>query len=130
MRCFFPYFVFCAGIILLTAGVKAKNFYLPLGSDYGCGVSAYIKGDYEDAAREFLSLTKENHIQAQYYLGTMYHKGKGVPQDKLQAYIWATIATANSKGINRKRAAELRGKLLRKLTSKQKKGEKAVTGIG
>jgi hypothetical protein len=51
----------------------------------------------------------------------MCHKRLGVPRDNLQAYIWATIATANSKGINCKRAAEMRDKLLRKLTSKQKK---------
>ena len=48
----------------------------------------------------------------------MCHKRLGVPQDNLQAHIWATIATANSKGINRKRAAELCDKLLKKLTLK------------
>ena len=69
-------------------------------------------------------MAEENHGQGQYYLGTMCHKRLGVPQDNLQAHIWATIATTNSKGINRKRAAELRGKLLRKLTSKQKKRRK------
>lgn len=83
-----------------------------------------IDGDYKDAAREFLPLAEENHTQAQYYLGTMYFKGQGVSQDNVQAYIWATIATANGKGLSRKRAAELRGKLLKILTSKQKKKAK------
>lgn len=124
MRRVLPYLVFCGGIVLLTAGVGAEDFGLPPEPDYGRGVSAYIDGDYKDAAREFLPLAEENHTQAQYYLGTMYFKGQGVSQDNVQAYIWATIATANGKGLSRKRAAELRGKLLKILTSKQKKKAK------
>ncbi len=76
-----PYLVFFGGIILLTAGVRGESFDLSSEPDYGREVSAYIAGDYEDAAREFLPLAEENHTQAQYYLGTMYYKGRGVPQD-------------------------------------------------
>lgn len=127
MRRVLPYLVFCGGIVLLAAGVGADRFDLSPEPDYGRGVKAYLKGDYEDAAREFLPLAEENHTQAQYYLGTMYHKGRGVPQDYVQAYIWATIATANGKGLNRKRAAELRGKLLKILSPTQKaKAKKAL----
>lgn len=114
--------MFCAGTILLTAGLRAESFDLPLEPDYNRGVAAYPKKDYGAALQEFAALAEESHPQAQYYLSTMYHKGKGVPRDDFQAHIWATIAT----GINRKRAAELRGEPLKTLTSKQKKKARKV----
>jgi hypothetical protein len=65
MKRFLPYLVFCGGVVSFSAVSWAEDFDLPPEPDYGRGVSAYIDKDYEDAAREFLPLAKENHTQAQ-----------------------------------------------------------------
>ncbi len=40
------------------------------------------------AADWFLRAAEQNHTGAQYNLGYLYYKGKGVPRDFVQAYAW------------------------------------------
>ena len=39
--------------------------------------------------------------RAQYNLGGMYRKGRGVPQDAAEAHMWLTIAASRSTGAER-----------------------------
>jgi uncharacterized protein len=50
-------------------------------ADFQKGVTAYKSGDYATALREWRPLAKQGNLSAQYLLGVMYRKGKGVPQD-------------------------------------------------
>jgi TPR repeat protein len=52
------------------------------------GFSAYQKGDYQTALKEFKPLAEQGDIKAQFSLGVMYAHGKGVAQDYQQAIYW------------------------------------------
>ena len=43
------------------------------------GLTAYVRGDYETALLCFRPLAEEGNSEAQFNLGNMYDKGKGVP---------------------------------------------------
>ena len=57
-------------------------------ADFQDGLDAYIKGDYETALKEWQSLADQGNASAQYNLGLMYDKGKGVLKDDKQAVKW------------------------------------------
>ena len=50
----------------------------------------------------------QGHAEAQYNLCVLYANGRGVPQDKMRAYMWWSLAAANSRGDLQKLAAEFR----------------------
>ncbi len=52
------------------------------------GVAAHERGDYETALREFRALAEQSDADALNYLGLMYAKGQGVPQNYAQAARW------------------------------------------
>ena len=52
------------------------------------GVAAYKQGDFATAVHEFVPLAQHGHAEAQFYLGAMYSKGWGVPQDDTAAAQW------------------------------------------
>ena len=54
-------------------------------ADYQAGLDAYERGDYETALQEFQPLAESGNPQAQFYLGRMYARGDGVPQDDEKA---------------------------------------------
>ncbi len=64
------------------------------GTNFEIGVAALSCGDYETALKEFRPLAEQGHRDAQLNLGNMYGKGQGVPQDYIQAYMWASLAAA------------------------------------
>ena len=49
---------------------------------------AYLRGDYESAARELKFLANKGEARAQYDLAVMYDKGQGVPQNNEEAAKW------------------------------------------
>jgi TPR repeat protein len=51
-------------------------------------VSAYERGDYETAYKEFKTFAEQGSPHAQSCLGVMYVKGQGVPQDDAEALKW------------------------------------------
>ena len=68
------------------------------------GFDAYKKGNYAAALKEFKKAAEKGEASAQFYLGTMYGKGEGVPQDYKIAYILFNIAASkgdDSAVINR-----------------------------
>jgi uncharacterized protein len=51
-------------------------------------ISASERGDYAAAIRLFRPLAENGDAIAQYYLGDLYDKGRGVPQDYAEATKW------------------------------------------
>lgn len=55
-------------------------------------LQAYQKGDYESAASRLRVLSEQGHADAQFYLASMYHEGKGLALDYKQAVHWFRAA--------------------------------------
>jgi hypothetical protein len=53
---------------------------------------AYYNNDFATAATLLLPLADKGNAEAQYFLGTMYDKGQGVPQDYKAAITWYRLA--------------------------------------
>jgi TPR repeat protein len=58
---------------------------LAYADDCNDGLSAYAKGNYQEAIRIFEPLAARGDDCAQYQLGEMYRLGQGVKQDKERA---------------------------------------------
>ncbi len=70
----------CAGF---TLGLTA-----PAWAGFDEGTAAFDRGDYATALREWRPLAKQGDAGAQIFLGFMYRKGRGVPQDYAEAVGW------------------------------------------
>jgi uncharacterized protein len=55
------------------------------GDDFQGGLDAYKRKDYKEAVRLWKPSAEQGNVIAQYNLGYMYEKGKGVPQDYKEA---------------------------------------------
>ena len=62
------------------------------------GLAAYQNGDYERAREEFKTLADDGDITAQFYMGELYLKGKGVSQDFEKAVEWFAKAAEYGHG--------------------------------
>ncbi len=73
-------------MILLTlfSVVLASNAYC----DHDAAESAYNKGDYKKAFKEYSSLAEQGDAWAQCFLGQMYEKGEGVKANYAEAAKW------------------------------------------
>jgi TPR repeat protein len=56
--------------------------------DFPAGLSAYNRGDYLNAFRDWLPLAERGDAAAQAGLGFLFHKGLGVAQDDVEAAGW------------------------------------------
>ena len=61
-------------------------------ADYQAGFEAAARGDYATALRELRPLAEQGDARAQYGLGIMYDKGRGVTQDHAEALKWIRLA--------------------------------------
>ena len=61
-------------------------------ADYKKGLNAALSGDYKTALRYWTLLAQEGDASAQYNLGLMYNKGKGVPLSYMAAKKWYTLS--------------------------------------
>jgi TPR repeat protein len=50
--------------------------------------AAYVKGDYAAAADLYRPLAEQGNATAQYTLGTLYERGRGVAKDQATAVAW------------------------------------------
>ena len=64
-----------AATLLLLAAASA------VAADFDAGAEAFHRGDYASAFREFRPLAEQGDAFAQIFLGGMYAKGEGVPED-------------------------------------------------
>jgi uncharacterized protein len=69
-------------ILLLSAAQPAT------AGDFRSGLSAYNRGDYITAFRDWYSLAEHGDAPAQAGLGFLFHKGLGVTQDDIEAASW------------------------------------------
>jgi TPR repeat protein len=60
--------------------------------------TAYVKGDYATALRLWRPLAEQGVEGAQYGLGLMYDKGRGVSQDFVYAHMWFDLSAAQGNG--------------------------------
>lgn len=63
-------------------------------ADFQAGMDANNREDYATALREWRPLAEKGDALAQYNLGVLYRKGRGVPQDDVQARKWYDKAAA------------------------------------
>ena len=61
-------------------------------ADLNEGFEAAQRGDFATAMREWRPLAEAGVAKAQYNLGVMYDKGKGVPEDDTEAVKWYRLA--------------------------------------
>ncbi|MBK5281401.1 MAG: sel1 repeat family protein [Nitrospiraceae bacterium] len=67
---------------------------VPAWADFQAGMDANNRGDYATALREWRPLAEQGDALAQYNLGVLYRKGRGMPQDDVQARQWYEKAAA------------------------------------
>jgi TPR repeat protein len=70
----------------------------PAFADFATGLTAYQKGDYTTAAKEWRTLAEQGDAQAQFNLGLLYVDGHGVPLDYGQAVTWFTRSAEQDYG--------------------------------
>ena len=68
-------------------------------ADLKKGATAYKDGNYAAALREWKPLARQGNAKAQFFLGNMYYKGIGVPQNDGAAYKW--FKKAAEQGLTR-----------------------------
>ena len=86
--------------LLIALGVCAAVTVCSLSAalaDYEDGVSAYRRGFYATALKEFRVLAKQGDASAQFKLGLMYGKGQGVTQNLKEAVAWYRKAAKQGK---------------------------------
>lgn len=90
---------------------------LMLGAALLCGTAqadlftaqtAYRKGDYERAFKDYRELAELGQPLAQHNLAIMYAQGQGVRQSDLNAYAWATLAVESGDVSAQSLAEQLR----------------------
>ena len=61
---------------------------IAMAADFSAGLTAYKKGDYVTAAKEWRPLAEEGDAPTQYNLGLLYLDGHGVAMDYMEAVKW------------------------------------------
>ena len=88
----------------------------PAWADLQGGLTAYRRRDYATALKEWLPVAQAGDATAQFYLGLMYERGRGVPPDPAEALRWYERAVkAFPEGEERKRAIAGRDRVSRVL---------------
>jgi|TARA_B100000795_G_scaffold181885_1_gene137868 TPR repeat protein len=78
-----------------------------------------------DAFNRTSILAEKGNAIAQFNLGIMYHKGKGVTQDNKLAYMWYSIAASSGN----EPAIEWRDKTAKKMSASQLKKAQDMAGV-
>ncbi len=64
---------------------------------YEDAISAYERGDYDEAATWHRRAAEQGYADGQFNLGLKYANGEGVPQDFVQAHMWFNLAGAQGR---------------------------------
>jgi hypothetical protein len=78
-------------------GLLDNSFYLN-AKNFQDGLNAFNKEDYKSAHQLFLQLAEQGIAKAQYNLGLMYAKGKGVVKNDSEAIKWWKLAAEQGDG--------------------------------
>ena len=85
-------------LVLLTA---LSLIFTPLAAqDTRKGSVAYSAGDFATAFKLHMPLAEAGDAVAQYFIGSYYSQGKGVPQDKAEAVKWYRLAASQGDFIS------------------------------
>jgi TPR repeat protein len=85
----------CAGKSLaVLLFLVCLGFSSASAADLGKAIDAYSHKNYKSAFDEFSELAISQQASAQFYLGTMYYKGLGVPQNDAEAVKWFRLSAA------------------------------------
>lgn len=68
-------------------------------ADFHAGVSAYEKGDLQAALRAWRPAADQGDALAQYNLGALYARGRGVGKDLGEAAKWFRLAAEQGNGL-------------------------------
>jgi hypothetical protein len=89
-----------------------------LGKNYEAGRSG-LKQDYVEAAAWYRKSAEQGNVYAQASLGILYHSGKGLPHDDVQAEMWFTISAEHAPVNDKDTIAEMRDSVASRLTARQ-----------
>ena len=78
--------------LCLTISIACGSFSLCWSDVFQKGKEAYKKDDFANAIKEWILLGEDGDKKAQYFLGLIYYKGKGVPQNYKKALKWYTLS--------------------------------------
>jgi uncharacterized protein len=65
---------------------------VPSFADYNEGISAFERGDYEKAVKEFRALAENDDPEGQYGMAIMYDMGEGVNKNSVEAVKWYQLS--------------------------------------
>lgn len=112
--------VFCAALMLLTCAASTTLPSVAAAESLEEAEFAYERGEYTQAARLFGPLAEQGIASAQFYLGLMHEKGRGLRQDYPTALTWFRKAAAqgyagpqNNLGLMYERGRGVRKDLVR-----------------
>lgn len=112
--------VFCVLLLVLTSAVSTSLPPVVAAESLEEAEFAYERGEYTQAARLFGPLAEQGVASAQFYLGLMHEKGRGVRQDYPTALTWFRKAAAqgyvgpqNNLGLMYERGRGVRKDLVR-----------------
>jgi uncharacterized protein len=74
--------------LTMTLALSMFCLAVPAWADFQAGMDAHDREDYATALKEWQPLAEQGDAQAQYHMGMLHHKGRGVPQDDVQARKW------------------------------------------
>ncbi len=105
-----------AAILVAVAVASATALVAPAAeAGFSKAMSAYDRGDYHGAFREFRPLAEAGDADAQFWLGYLYQTGKGTLQDYVEAHAWFNLAAAQA----REGAAKARDRVSKAMTAAQ-----------
>ena len=70
-----------------------------MSADFQKGLIAYESGDYATALREWRPLAEQGNAGAQFNLGLMYDRGRGVPQNDETAVKWYRLSAEQGHAV-------------------------------
>src|SRR6266487_4930817 len=73
--------------IVISSSIASSSW-----ADLKEAMEAYYENRYGVALREFQPLAEEGVVEAQFYLGVMYAKGRGITQNYTEAVRWYRLA--------------------------------------
>ncbi|MBM4128419.1 MAG: sel1 repeat family protein [Nitrospira sp.] len=86
--------VFCVVLLVLACAAGIRLPSVAAAESLEEAEFAYERGEYTQAARLFSPLAEQGVASAQFYLGLMHEKGRGVRQDYPTALTWFRKAAA------------------------------------
>jgi TPR repeat protein len=89
-----------------------------LGKNYEAGRSG-LKQSYAEAANWYRKSAERGNVYAQASLGILYHSGKGLPHDDVQAEMWFTVSADHAPANDREPIVEMRDSVAKHLTAQE-----------